>query len=211
MVKEELGDRLGDWMATLNDPLLRGPVSAPDLARTGSGSVWVKAPTHEPGAEEFRWAILRTKDFGETPIEQNADRTRPRLLCRKTRFRGQAFLVSGVIMSKVVVLGAGMVGAAMAVDLAASHQVLSVDRDAARLAAVGQRFPLETQVGRPVASADLVAEVCRDADLVVGAVPGFMGFRDPADGDRGGEERRRHLVLRRGPVRTGRRWRRQPA
>lgn len=69
LVREELGDRLGDWMATLNDPLLRGPVSAPDQARTGSGSVWAKAPTHEPGDEEFRWAILRTRDFGETPLE----------------------------------------------------------------------------------------------------------------------------------------------
>jgi arylsulfatase A-like enzyme len=69
IVKEELGDRLGDWMATLNDPLLRGAVSAPDQALTGSGSVWVKAPTHEPDSEEFRWAIMRTKDFGETPIE----------------------------------------------------------------------------------------------------------------------------------------------
>ena len=69
IVKEELGDRLGDWMVTLNDPLLRGPVFAPDPSRTGSGSVWAKAPTHDPGAEEFRWAILRTKDFGERPLE----------------------------------------------------------------------------------------------------------------------------------------------
>lgn len=68
VVKDELGDRLGDWMATLNDPLLRGPISAPDLALTGSGSVWVKAPTHEPGEQEFRWAILRTKEFGENPL-----------------------------------------------------------------------------------------------------------------------------------------------
>jgi arylsulfatase A-like enzyme len=69
VVKDELADRLGDWMATVNDPILRGPISAPDLARTGSGSVWAKAPTHEPSEEEFRWDILRTKDFGEEPFQ----------------------------------------------------------------------------------------------------------------------------------------------
>ncbi len=79
-------------------------------------------------------------------------------------------------MSKVVVLGAGMVGAAMAVDLAASHEVISVDRDAARLAALAGRFPLQTRTA-DLAQPEAVTEVCRDADLVVGAVPGFMGFR----------------------------------
>lgn len=68
VVRDELRDRLGDWMATLNDPLLRGPIAAPDLALTGSGNVWVKAPPHEPGEEEFRWAVMRTQDFGEEPI-----------------------------------------------------------------------------------------------------------------------------------------------
>ncbi len=79
-------------------------------------------------------------------------------------------------MARVVVLGAGMVGAAMAVDLAASHEVLSVDRDAARLAAVRQRYGLRTQVA-DLARAEDVRQACRDADLVVGAVPGFMGFQ----------------------------------
>lgn len=78
-------------------------------------------------------------------------------------------------MARIVVLGAGMVGAAMAVDLAGSHQVVSVDRDAARLAALAGRWPLETRVA-DLARADAVADACRDADLVVGAVPGFMGF-----------------------------------
>ena len=69
VVKDEMSDRLNDWMSTLNDPILRGPISPPDPFRTGSGSAWAKAPTHEPAEEEFRWAILRTKDFGETPLE----------------------------------------------------------------------------------------------------------------------------------------------
>jgi hypothetical protein len=76
VVKDELGDRLGDWMATVNDPLLRGPIGPPDLSLTGSGSVWVKAPPHEPGEEEFRWAIMRTRDFGEEPVELGRVRSR---------------------------------------------------------------------------------------------------------------------------------------
>jgi lysine 6-dehydrogenase len=78
-------------------------------------------------------------------------------------------------MSRVAVLGAGMVGAAMAADLATSHQVLSVDRDGDRLAALRRRFQLETRVAN-LAKAEEVAEVCREADLVVGAVPGFLGY-----------------------------------
>ncbi len=162
-------DRLGDWMATLNDPLLRGPVSAP-----------------EPRADRFgqrlgQGAHARTERRG-VPLGRPADARFRRASAgqRQLDLRGfwktsEVFLVSGVIMARVVVLGAGMVGAAMAADLATAHQVLSVDRDAARLASLGPRFGFETcaaDLSRP----DVVAEVCRDADLVVGAVPGFMGF-----------------------------------
>jgi lysine 6-dehydrogenase len=83
-------------------------------------------------------------------------------------------------MSRVVVLGAGMVGAAIAADLASSaagaHRVLSIDRDAARLTGLAARFPFETRVA-DLSRVEVVAEVCRDADLVVGAVPGSMGFQ----------------------------------
>lgn len=67
-VRQELESRLGDWMAMLNDPLLRGPIATREADHFGSGSVWVKAPTHDPGNEEFRWALLRTRDFGERPF-----------------------------------------------------------------------------------------------------------------------------------------------
>jgi len=78
---------------------------------------------------------------------------------------------------KVTVLGAGRVGAAMAQDLAAGGlTVRLVDRDAHRLEDVeartglrGERadFSLPTTIARAVA----------DADLVVSAAPGFLGFR----------------------------------
>jgi len=67
-LRQELEGRLGDWMSMLNDPLLRGPIAPREVDHFGSGSVWVKAPTHDPGNEEFRWALLRTRDFGERPF-----------------------------------------------------------------------------------------------------------------------------------------------
>jgi lysine 6-dehydrogenase len=79
-------------------------------------------------------------------------------------------------MKRVVVLGAGMVGAAMAADLATSCQVVSVDRDGERLAWLAARYPIATQVA-DLADPAAVTDAVRSADLVVGAVPGFMGYR----------------------------------
>lgn len=78
-------------------------------------------------------------------------------------------------MQRVVVLGAGMVGAAMAADLSTDYQVTSVDRDADRLAALAERYPVTTRVIE-LALSQAVTGTCQDADLVIGAVPGFMGF-----------------------------------
>lgn len=79
-------------------------------------------------------------------------------------------------MQRVVVLGAGMVGAAMAADLSATCEVVSADRDAARLAWLAGRYPVQTKVA-DLASAEAVTQAIAGADLVVGAVPGFMGYR----------------------------------
>lgn len=68
-----------------------------------------------------------------------------------------------------------MVGGAMAADLASDYAVTTVDRDAARLEALAATWPLKTAVV-DLADVAAVAAVCRDADLVVGAVPGFMGL-----------------------------------
>ena len=77
--------------------------------------------------------------------------------------------------SKIVVLGAGLVGSAIAKDLAKTHQVTSVDRS---------REALEPLVSHGIAIqvADLsdsaaVAASIQEADLVIGAVPGFMGYQ----------------------------------
>ncbi|HEX5340778.1 MAG TPA: saccharopine dehydrogenase C-terminal domain-containing protein [Gammaproteobacteria bacterium] len=78
-------------------------------------------------------------------------------------------------MAKIAVLGAGMVGGVMARDLAQAHQVSSADiSDKAlnRLAAAGitvQRLDL--------GDAQALSAFVAPFDLVVCAVPGFMGYR----------------------------------
>ncbi len=75
----------------------------------------------------------------------------------------------------VTVLGAGMVGRAMAIDLSQKHTVLSVDRDASSLALLAGNSNIKTQQG-DLADARVIQETISQADIVVDAVPGFMGF-----------------------------------
>ncbi|NLI79550.1 MAG: NAD(P)H-binding protein [Candidatus Riflebacteria bacterium] len=78
----------------------------------------------------------------------------------------------------IVVLGAGMVGAVMAEDLAQERtfRVTVADRDPAALARLAKRARLETVVA-DLARPAVVKQLIKPADLVVGAVPGFLGFQ----------------------------------
>jgi len=79
-------------------------------------------------------------------------------------------------MSSIIVLGAGMVGSAMAIDLADQHRVVLADINTERLSNVKQRKEsLITQVV-DVTQKETLKEVLRDFDLVLCAVPGFLGF-----------------------------------
>jgi saccharopine dehydrogenase-like NADP-dependent oxidoreductase len=76
---------------------------------------------------------------------------------------------------RITVLGAGRVGNAIVRDLAGEFAVTAVDSSAAalaRLAATAGVTTVAADIGDPAE----VARVVADADLVVGAVPGFMGF-----------------------------------
>jgi len=77
-------------------------------------------------------------------------------------------------MKKIVVLGAGMVGRVMASDLAAEFEVTSVDFSPANLSRL-EGTPVRT-LRADLASAAVVREIVGGSDLVVGAVPGSMGF-----------------------------------
>ena len=76
---------------------------------------------------------------------------------------------------KVVVLGAGRVGKVIAADLSKEFEVTSADVSQSALASLSSSYPINTRVtdlGSPAA----IGEAIRDADLVVCAVPGHMGF-----------------------------------
>jgi saccharopine dehydrogenase-like NADP-dependent oxidoreductase len=77
-------------------------------------------------------------------------------------------------MKKIVVLGSGMVGRVIALDLSGEFEVTAVDvsRDnLARLAGTAVR-PRRADLSSPAALRDIVGA----CDLVIGAVPGSMGF-----------------------------------
>lgn len=78
-------------------------------------------------------------------------------------------------MKKIIVLGAGLVGKAMAIDLASAFDVTSADISAEALSHVGSKGIKTLQID--IADAGELARTIREYDLVVGAVPGFMGFK----------------------------------
>ena len=78
-------------------------------------------------------------------------------------------------MAKIGVIGAGMVGSVIAQELAAQHDVASADLSTASL----QRLEAKGIKTRHLDSNDhaALATFVKPFDLVVCAVPGFMGFR----------------------------------
>lgn len=80
-------------------------------------------------------------------------------------------------MKKVTVLGAGMVGRAMAIDLAKSYDVTSADISENALKIISTENPKIKTIKANLKSAEEVKSVIKDADIVVCAVPGFMGFQ----------------------------------
>ena len=80
-------------------------------------------------------------------------------------------------MSKIIVLGAGMVGSAMAIDLAKTHEVTITDLSQKVLDTVkGRANSLKTQV-LDVTQTDTLKQEISDFDLVICAVPGFLGYQ----------------------------------
>lgn len=78
---------------------------------------------------------------------------------------------------KIAVLGAGMVGRTIASDLADRHEVHSFDRDESALQKLHRKTP-EIAVHRAdLADVAAYSGWLNEFDLVITAVPGFMGFR----------------------------------
>ncbi|MEK6783614.1 MAG: saccharopine dehydrogenase C-terminal domain-containing protein [Bacteroidota bacterium] len=78
-------------------------------------------------------------------------------------------------MKKIIVLGSGLVGKAMAIDLAKNFDITSVDVNEQALMAV-QKQGIKTQKV-DFSDLQLLSSTIQPFDLVVGAVPGFMGLQ----------------------------------
>lgn len=79
-------------------------------------------------------------------------------------------------MKRIVVLGAGMVGRAIAYDLSKKYNVTSVDISEESLRKVARIDNIKTQQA-DVSDNQVLKEILNDVDLVVSAVPGFLGFQ----------------------------------
>lgn len=78
---------------------------------------------------------------------------------------------------KIAVLGAGMVGSAIAADLSKKFEVTSIDRSAAVLESIKQKYPHINTKQSDLSDVGTYDDLLKDFDIVVIAVPGFMGLR----------------------------------
>ena len=78
-------------------------------------------------------------------------------------------------MNKIVVLGAGMVGRAIAIDLAKKHNVISADICEESLKKLDKFDNIKT-IKSDLSNKENIQNIIKNADIVVSAVPGFMGF-----------------------------------
>ncbi len=79
-------------------------------------------------------------------------------------------------MKKICILGAGRMSHAMAYDLSRDFQLTLVDRDDEALQVLKKKYGVQTEKADLLGEGE-VARVTADADLVIGAVPGFMAHR----------------------------------
>jgi len=76
----------------------------------------------------------------------------------------------------VSVLGCGHIGKTIAVDLCEDYSVTSVDSNTERLNEISSSHNVNT-LQKDLSDKNSLTEVIKDADLVISAVPGFMGFK----------------------------------
>lgn len=79
-------------------------------------------------------------------------------------------------MSNIIVLGAGMVGRSMAIDLTKKHQVTLTDYSADALQESKQKCEALQTLKLDVTDKSALQKALAPFDLVICAVPGFLGF-----------------------------------
>lgn len=80
-------------------------------------------------------------------------------------------------MNSIIVLGAGMVGSAIAIDLSKKHKVTLADLNIQRLEHVKEKCQSISILQVDVCDNAKLHSALKDYDLVVCAVPGFLGFQ----------------------------------
>ncbi len=80
-------------------------------------------------------------------------------------------------MNKIIVLGAGMVGSAMAIDLAKNYQVTSADFSSKSLDKIKLKEPDILTLQIDVTNKEKLIATLQAFDLVICAVPGFLGYQ----------------------------------
>ena len=76
---------------------------------------------------------------------------------------------------RIIVLGAGMVGKAIAADLCKNFDVTSADIDKQALEFLHQKYQIKTE-RIDLSNKQLLSDLLREYEMVVCAVPGFMGY-----------------------------------
>jgi len=79
-------------------------------------------------------------------------------------------------MSNIIVLGAGMVGSTMAIDLAKKHSVTITDFNKAALDKAVEKCKKLIPISLDVTNKEALQKTIQPFDLVICAVPGFLGF-----------------------------------
>jgi len=79
-------------------------------------------------------------------------------------------------VSNIIVLGAGMVGSAIAIDLVKNHKVTLTDLSSSRLNHVKTKCNALSILELDVCNKEKLQSAIKPYDLVICAVPGFLGF-----------------------------------
>ena len=75
----------------------------------------------------------------------------------------------------VCVFGAGLVGNAIAIDLSKNFKVTSVDINPEPLEILKTKYNIDT-LEADLSNKEVIQDIVKDFDLIIGAVPGFMGY-----------------------------------
>jgi lysine 6-dehydrogenase len=78
-------------------------------------------------------------------------------------------------MKKIIVLGAGLVGRTITLELSKDHHVTAVDSNAPRLKNLKSKKVKTLEAD--LSSDSVIKKVVKNCDLVICALPGFMGFK----------------------------------